>query len=175
MNNELSCSQVLSLINFYIEDKLTPKMNDLVKYHLKNCKHCNRKYQELKNVLAKYKYTNKNTTNTRNSINLSNDLIKKLSEYVDNELNPDENVKIKKIAIANPNALKQLNSMYKFKQLMQNAYQKTKANAKIDYSKNVILKIQDSGIYTTTYFNKIIILFCILISIIIGGFIYLYL
>ncbi len=177
MNNELRCSQVLSLINFYIEDKLTPKWRELVEKHLKNCKNCNKKYHELNTVLTKYKLENKNIslkTADENENTNDEELVAKFSAYIDNELNPNENVKIKKIAISNPNARKKLDSMYKFRQLLQSAYQKTKSNSRIDYSKEVISKTHNVGVYNTTCFYKIILIFCILITGIIAGFMYLY-
>ena len=78
------------------------------------------------------------------------------------------------MAISNPTARKELETMYKFKKIIHTAYEKTKNDSKFDYSKNVISKLQDTGEYTTTYFYKLAAVFVVLISAIIVGFIYLY-
>lgn len=97
-----------------------------------------------------------------------------LSAYIDNELNSNENIKIKKMTISNPTARKELETMYRFKKLLHSAYERTKSDSKYDYSKNIVNKIQDNYEYSTTYFYKLAAIFIILISAIIGGFIYLY-
>ena len=100
--------------------------------------------------------------------------IHKLSAYVDNELNSDENIKIKKMTISNPKARQELETLYKFQNVIHSAYEKTKNDTKFDYSKNIMTRLQDSTEYTTTYFYKLAGLFVILLIAIISGFIYLY-
>ncbi|MBO6257076.1 hypothetical protein J6N69_03470 [bacterium] len=78
------------------------------------------------------------------------------------------------MTISNPTARQKLESMYKFQKLMHSAYEKTKNDTKIDYSKNIIALLDKSEDYTTPYFRNIIIMFLLLFIAIICGFVYLY-
>lgn len=176
MNKELTCQQVSALINFYIEDKLNPRLKEYVNLHLEKCPKCRKKIKELKEILNKYQKNRQTLKLVSNNElqNLSDDSKYRLSAYIDNELNQKENIKIKKMTISNPNARKELETMYKFREILHSAYDKTKNDNHLDYSKNIIAKIQNSTDYTTNYFYKLAAIFVLLISAIISGFIYLY-
>ena len=174
MNKDLTCRQVSALINFYIEGKLNPRLREYIDLHIAKCPACKKKIEELKKILAKYNYSAQNNSQPKETSSLTAEARNKLSAYIDNELNSNENIKIKKMAISNPTARKELETMYKFKKIIHTAYEKTKNDSKFDYSKNVISKLQDTGEYTTTYFYKLAAVFVVLISAIIVGFIYLY-
>ena len=163
-----------ALINFYIEGKLNPRLREYIDLHIAKCPACKKKIEELKKILAKYNYSAQNNSQPKETSSLTAEARNKLSAYIDNELNSNENIKIKKMAISNPTARKELETMYKFKKIIHTAYEKTKNDSKFDYSKNVISKLQDTGEYTTTYFYKLAAVFVVLISAIIVGFIYLY-
>lgn len=175
MKKELTCNQVSALINFYLENKLNPKLKEYVDKHLEKCPNCKKKITELKNILSKYKVkTTQTDMCTEIEQQLPQNFVYSLSAYIDNELNSNENIKIKKMTISNPTARKELETMYKFKKLLHSAYERTKSDSKYDYSKNIVNKLQDNYEYSTTYFYKLAAIFIILISAIIGGFIYLY-
>lgn len=174
MNKDLTCNQVSALINFYMEGKLNPRLKEYVDIHLTKCPACRKKFEELQKILNKYKVNTTNLNQTNSDVQISPEFIHKLSAYVDNELNSNENIKIKKMTISNPSARKELETMYKFKKIIHSAYEKTKNDSKFDYSKNVLTKIQEPNDYTTTYFYKLAAIFVILIIAIISGFIYLY-
>ena len=174
MNKDLTCHQVSALINFYIEGKLNPRLREYIDLHIAKCPACKKKIEELKKILAKYNYSAQNNSQPKETSSLTAEARNKLSAYIDNELNSNEKIKIKKMAISNPKARKELETMYKFKKIIHTAYEKTKNDSKFDYSKNVISKLQDTGEYTTTYFYKLAAVFVVLISAIIVGFIYLY-
>lgn len=174
MNKNLTCNQVSALINFYIEGKLNPRLREYVDVHLAKCPTCRKKIAELQKILKAYKTPN-NTTETYQQQELQPEFIGNLSAYIDNELESNDNIKIKKMTISNPLARKELEAMYNFKKVMHSAYQKTKNDTKFDYSKNIMTKIQDGNEYSTNYFYKLIAIFILLLSTIICGFIYLYL
>ena len=174
MNKDLTCHQVSALINFYIEGKLNPRLREYIDLHIAKCPACKKKIEELKKILAKYNYSAQNNSQPKETSSLTAEARNKLSAYIDNELNSNEKIKKKKMAISNPTARKELETMYKFKKIIHTAYEKTKNDSKFDYSKNVISKLQDTGEYTTTYFYKLAAVFVVLISAIIVGFIYLY-
>ncbi len=174
MNKDLSCNQVSALINFYIEGKLNPRLREYVNIHLTKCPKCRKKIEDLKRILNNYAELKKNITVQHKDESLNREFLNNLSAYVDNELNEKENIKIKKMAISNPTARKELESIYKFQKIVHSAYEKTKNSSKFDYSKDILSKIQDKNDYTTNYFYKLTAIFVIIISTIIGGFIYLY-
>ena len=172
MNKELTCQQVSALMNFYIEGKLNPRLREYVNSHIVKCKICKKKIDDLQKILGKY---DKKKSETREATkNIPIESFHKLSAYIDNELNTNENIKIKKLTISNPMARKELETMYKFRKIIHNAYEKTKNDNHFDYSKNILANIQEPKDYTTTYFYKLAGLFVVLITAIIIGFIYLY-
>jgi anti-sigma factor RsiW len=174
MNKDLTCQQVSALINFYIEGKLNQKLREYINLHIEKCPTCKKKIEELKKILAKYNKSNTNNTQEKEIAKLPEGAIHKLSAYIDNELNSTENIKVKKLTISNPIARKELENMYKFRKIIHTAYEKTKNETHIDYSKSVIANLQDNNDYSTSYFYKLAGLFVILITAIIVGFIYLY-
>ncbi|MBQ8460397.1 zf-HC2 domain-containing protein [bacterium] len=171
MNKDLNCSQVSALINFYLEGKLNPRLREYVNNHLSKCSKCKEKIDKLQKILNKFRH---NAIQHKEYNENNYEYMHKLSAYVDNELNTDENIKIKKMTISNPKARKELETLYKFQNVIHSAYEKTKNDSKFDYSKNIITKLQDGTEYTTTYFYKLATLFVILITGIISCFIYLY-
>ena len=172
MNKDLTCNQVSALLNFYIEDKLNPRLKEYVNIHLENCPACKKKVEELKKIFSNFK--SKEVSKSSKKEGVDDGFMCQLSAYVDNELSSNENIKIKKMTISNPSARKELETMYKFKKVMHSAYEKTKNESKYDYSKDILNKVQDSVDYTTTYFYKLACVFVLLMVAIIGGFIYLY-
>lgn len=176
MNTNLTCSQVMALINFYIEGKLNPILKKYVDLHIQNCNFCRRKVEELKHIFRQYDIA-KNDTQNNNEINdnIDKELIKNLSAYMDNELNSTDNIRIKKITISNPNARKKLESMYRFQKLLHSAYRKTKNDIKTDYAKSIVSCITDnSEEYVTMYFKTVAVLFVVILFGILFGFLYLY-
>lgn len=173
MDKNLTCSQVEALINLYIEGKLSDVMCKCVDLHIKKCPHCREKIEHLKSILSKY--DNKKNTQDIPQEMFSQDFINNLSAYLDNELNSNENIKIKKMAISNPSARDKLEKMYKFKKLMLSAYEKTKNDYKNDFSKMIMAQVLEHNPYSTDCFQKLIILFCIIVMCILIGFLYLYL
>ena len=172
MNKELTCQQVSALINFYIEGKLNPRLREYINLHIEKCPTCKKKIDDLKKILLKYDKQKSNKQQDKKI--LPEEALHRLSEYFDNELTPEENIKIKKLTISNPIARKELENMYKFRKIIQTAYEKTKNDNHYDFSKGVISELQNTNDYSTSYFYKIVGLFVILITAIIGGFIYLY-
>lgn len=172
MNKELTCQQVSALMNFYIEGKLNHRLREYVNLHIAKCKNCKKKIEDLQKILAKYNKKEFAINDIKKT--LPEEALHRLSAYIDNELNTSENIKIKKLTISNPMARKELETMYKFRKIIHNAYEKTKNDNHLDYAKNILANIQDSKDYTTTYFYKLAGLFVILITAIISGFIYLY-
>jgi hypothetical protein len=168
MQHNLSCEQVLALLTFYTEGKLSPKLSELVKKHLQNCQECNEKYNNLLNLLkSSIQEQDSNPYLTRQY----EDFKTNLSAYVDNELNDLDNIKIKKIAISNPLARKDLENMYTYKKLLHTSFEKTKNDVKNDYSRNVMCKVKEDCQNTDPFF-KIAAMFFVMIACLVSGVIF---
>lgn len=163
MENKLNCQQIETLMAFYIEDCLSETLTKYVKYHLEICQECRKKYFKLKNLqndlvpLEDSRYLTKQYEDFRNN----------LSAYIDNELDDEENIKIKKITIANPLARKDLEEIYNFKKLIHNSFERTKNELKTDFSKNILDMFKSSK--KTDPFYRLAAAFFLMISFIVAG------
>jgi len=170
MNKRLSCQQVSVLLNFYLEGLLNPTIKDYVEQHLEHCPKCQEKAGKLKTMIKELSLSGDDNKNTTEIMNY--ETLKKLSAYMDNELNNNENIRIKKMTISNSKVRNELENLYKFQKAIHSAYERTKTDSKFDYSKNILTKIQDGYEYSTGYFYKIATVFVVLLISIIAGFIY---
>lgn len=172
MQNELTCNQVLALMSFYVEDKLNSRLKEYVDNHLRQCPKCREVYMQSKKIMHHImSLTNDISEESPYVTKQYKDFKKNLSAYIDNELDEHESIRIKKIAISNPIARKDLEDMYTFKRLLHNSFDKTKNEWKSDYSKYIINQVNnvEEKFYIDPFF-KIIGAFTALISIIIIGF-----
>jgi len=143
MQNQLNCNQVTTLLTFYIENRLDANLCRCVHEHLNNCPSCMEKYKKLRRILENFSEIKSKITSEEEDTEQYNDsryqLFKdNLSAYIDNELSDSENIKIKKIAISNPLARKELEDYYAYKQLLNSSFLRTKNEFKQDYSGKII-------------------------------------
>lgn len=170
MQNELSCNQVISLMSFYVEDKLNSKLKEYVDEHLRNCPKCREVYMQSKKIVSHILSLTDNA-DSQYQTKQYEEFKHNLSAYIDNELNEHESIRIKKIAISNPLARKDLEDMYTFKRMLHSSFDKTKNEWKNDYSKLIInqLGISNHNI-TKDSFGKIVWAFTAMITAIVLGF-----
>ncbi|MBQ8168526.1 hypothetical protein IJZ97_03825, partial [bacterium] len=153
-----------------IEDKINEKLKSYVDEHLKKCPKCREVYLQSKKIarhvlglvdnLDETPYMTKQYENFKNN----------LSAYVDNELDENESIRMKKIAISNPLARKDLEDMYSFKKMMHNSFEKTKAEWKNDYSKLIITQLDKTDYYKNSDpFLKLLAFFCVIIGVLVAG------
>lgn len=175
MQQDLTCNQVGALLSFYIEDRLNDTLKSYVQHHLEVCPKCREKYLKLKNMVSGIV---KNDDFYKNDYKEENPYMNKqyedfklnLSAYIDNELNDEENIRIKKIAISNPLARKDLEDMYSFKKILHSSFEKTKSDIKDDYSKAVLSHIyMNSEKRGVDPFIKIMTAFVLLFACVILG------
>ncbi len=174
---ELNCNQVMTLMTFFIEGKLSSKLMASVEYHLSICADCRQKYMKLKKILDNFSEIKNKIDNDCAEIdekfydNPQYKVFKEnLSAYIDNELSDEENIRIKKIAIANPLARKDLENIYAFKQLLQSSFSRTKNSMKNDFVKKTLNKLsikEDSD--NDHQFYKIITVFAGIMTFILVG------
>lgn len=142
MENELTCNQVIALMSFYVDDKLNSRLKEYVDEHLRHCPKCREVYMQSKKIVKHILSLTETESeispyHTKQYENFKHNL----SAYIDNELDENESIRIKKIAISNPLARKDLEDMYTFKKLLHDSFEKTRTDWKNDYSKIIINKL----------------------------------
>lgn len=147
----LTCAQMDVLISFYIDNELSNALKKQVEEHLKKCPSCRAKFDIIKNMLSEIKSSldikenqsdNEYKTNTHCSLAQYNIFKDNLSAYIDNELSSNENLKIKKFAINNNRARKDLEENYSIRRLMNSSFKKVKSDIKHDFSKNILKQLE---------------------------------
>ncbi len=141
---DITCAQMDVLISFYIEGDLSKALKNKVEEHLKTCSVCRAKYDIIKTMLQDLKESlNENEPEVVTSaMNSQYRLFQNnLSAYIDNELPPEENIKIKKFTINNKKARKELENTYNIRKLMNDSFHKTKSEFRQDFSKNVMKQL----------------------------------
>lgn len=154
---DITCSQMDVLISFYIDNELSSSLKDKVEQHLQECEMCREKYNIIHSLFTDLKKSFE-SQDYKTCITASDNYRKfkrNLSAYVDNELEPEENVKIKKYTINNKKARKDLEETYKIRRLMSESFQKTKSRPINDFSKK-ILKQLDLNSKNALEFNPLI-------------------
>ncbi|MCQ2740035.1 MAG: zf-HC2 domain-containing protein [bacterium] len=175
---KLTCTQMDILLSFYIENELSDSLKLQVEEHLRKCPKCANNYaiiksmaQEIKNSITpsvqtpvnRYHFTNITTNN-----NSYGNFKTNMSAYIDNELSADDGIKIKKFSINNSKAKKDLEESYKIRRLMKESLKKTKADAKKDFSKKIIKKIESDDDIMLNFHPAIKFLIIFTVSILIA-------
>ena len=166
---KLTCEQVLSLMIFYSEDRLNKKLKQSIDEHLKNCTKCYNVYKQAKINLSQIyavpeftpPYITKQYEQFKNN----------LSAYIDNELDENASIRMKKIVISNPMARKDLEDSYEFKKLLQNSFDKIQNECRHDYSKNIVRQLSSEQRNTSNMLKKLILTFSITVTLIVTSFI----
>ncbi|MCQ2789353.1 MAG: zf-HC2 domain-containing protein [bacterium] len=166
MSKSLNCDQVSALLCFYVEDKLTVNLKDMVTRHLAVCKKCKDKYDEMLEIYKIKKFEAQNFYNSEKS-DYSAQLFENISAYIDKELSDSENLKVKKAIVSNPKIRKSVDNLYYIEKFLQDSFEKTKADSKFDYTKNFFKDIDfEEEIYSNDdRFFKIVALLFLMITI----------
>lgn len=150
---KLTCTQMDVLISFYIDGDLSKALKAQVEEHLRACPSCRTKYDIIKSMITDLKCSFQGEDNSSYSKPFQNNANQatsqqfrvfknNLSAYIDNELDGDENIKIKKFTINNRSARQALEDSYNIRKLMNDSFRKTKAENKQDFSKNVLRQLE---------------------------------
>ncbi len=143
---DLTCAQVEMLLSFYFDGELKDNLKYKVEEHLKNCPICSAKYETLTKIFTGMRESvaeigikqNTSDFSAGGSEYTSSDYKVNMSAYIDNELDNNENIKIKKLTINNKKARKYLEDSYALKHIINNAFEKSKNDMKYDFTKNVL-------------------------------------
>jgi len=172
MQQQLSCNQVIALLTYFIENKLNKQLAKDIEYHLSICPNCNKKFEKLKKIMNNFSEISKKI-NDKSEVKDDDYKNEKryeefrdnLSAYIDNELSDEENLKIKKTTISNPIARKDLEDIYAFKKMLHQSFEKTRNDAKDDFSKKVLIQLEHlKSTRKVDYFYIIMLIFGTIIS-----------
>ncbi len=153
MAQDLTCSQVIALLTYYVQGKTNYQVTNFIESHLKKCKSCRAKLETLKKVLKELE-EEKNKLDeieVKKVVPISSygtNFIEKMSAYLDNELSDEDTVRFKRFAIANPPVRKELEAMYKVKNAINSSFEKTKNTFKDDFTKDIIVKLNVQDVIT---------------------------
>ena len=175
---KLTCTQMDILISFYLEDELSAALKRQVEEHLKACPVCHAKYDIIETMLEDLKCSlemneplpaNIEDFKPRTSSEQYKIFKTNLSAYIDNELTNSENIKIKKFAINNKAARKELEDSYNIKKLMSDSFKKAKENAKCDFTRSTLRKLELDEEASLNFHPAIRFLIAFTISILVLG------
>ncbi len=171
---KLTCTQMDVLISFYIDGDLSKALKNQVEEHLRECPNCRAKYDIIKSMLADLKnsfdmqeeYATSEVSSSCTSQQYR--LFKNnLSAYIDNELDNEDNIKIKKFTINNKSARKALEDSYNIKKLMNDSFRKTKSDARHDFSRSVLKQLELEEEATSGFHPAIKLLIAFTISVLV--------
>lgn len=148
---KLTCNQFEALMHFYINNELKPSLLNAFEEHLQSCDSCYNKYETFKQVINELRnsynvlsYRNATTSEEQNSNKTS--INTHISAYADNELDINENIKLKKIIINKPQVRKKLENIYTIKELLKTSFEKTKPDE--DFSNKILKKVYNKNLRT---------------------------
>lgn len=140
---KISCSQFEALMHFYINNELKPNLTKAFENHLLICTECREKYNTFKKIIedlrTSYNILSNNSTTYNGYSSEKTAINNYISAYADNELDLNENIKLKKIIISKPLVRKKLENIYSLKELLRNSFEKTKPQE--DYSNKIIKSV----------------------------------
>lgn len=148
---KINCKQFEELIPFYINDELGENLKKAFVEHLHNCPNCHVRFNMLNSIVNDLKEAYDNLvfdSNEEEKIKIEaiteEDSITNtnLSAYIDNELNDDLSIQIRKNIIAKPILRKKIENLYNLRKIMTDSFNKKKNGLKSDFSKDVIKRIQ---------------------------------
>lgn len=172
MTANLTCMQVSALLSFYIEDKLSNQLKQFVEAHLDICPPCRAKLEALRTMVKSLKEVHARMDEVKPEKKENEDdpqyesFKVNLSAYVDNELDDEENIKVKKYVISNPQARNELEGMYNLRKVLNNSFEKAKSEVREDYSKYILRRIDiQEEVYGPDSFAKVVALFIVIFAI----------
>lgn len=171
---KLTCAQMDVLISFYIDGDLSKALKSQVEEHLRECSNCRAKYDIIKSMLSdlknsfdmqeEYAPSEVSSSCTSQQYRLFKN---NLSAYIDNELDTEDNIKIKKFTINNKSARKALEDSYNIKKLLNSSFTKTKSDVKQDFSRSVLRQLELEEEATSGFHPAIKLLIAFTVSVLV--------
>lgn len=155
---KISCNQFEGLISFYLNNDLSKSLKDSFEEHLKECSSCRLKLKVLNSIVDEIKeaydkfinrdnYTPEDVIDCQDSDNIDEDNLPdtELSAYIDNELNDESSIQVRKDILTKPKIRRKLEKLYDLRRLIVNSFIEQKNSLKTDYSK-IIAKSVNTGL-----------------------------
>lgn len=177
MHKKITCKQVEAILPFYLKGRVNPALTEVIEEHLAECKHCKElylkafeEYNDFACIEAEVEAQEEEISHDKFVTKEYADFKRKLSAYLDSELEDNENIRIKKMTISNPLARKDLEDMYQFKRLLHSSFARTKENCKHDFSKIILKKLGEQNVSQADFFMHIATILLFLSAVLSIGF-----
>ncbi len=174
MQRKITCKQVEAILPFYLKGRVNPALTEIIEEHLANCKHCKELYLKAFDECNDFAYIEAEVQEPVGEERFATkeyaDFKRKLSAYMDSELEDNENIRIKKMTISNPLARKDLENMYQFKRLLHSSFARTKENCKYDFSKIILKKLGEQNVSQADFFMQVATILLFLSAVLSIGF-----
>lgn len=178
---ELTCRQFEGLITFYLDGELNERLKQSFEEHLKNCPTCNMKFKIIKSIIGDIKgaydkllvdYKGNDVLDDKpielKTLNSEDITSIDLSAYIDNELNDENNIRIRRNIIAKPNIRLKLEKMYKLKKILSDSFSEHKNKLKTDYSKEIVRTLDSTITKKQICFHCILFIAIVILALIIS-------
>lgn len=174
MQKKITCKQVEAILPFYLKGRVNPALTEIIEEHLAVCKHCKdlylKAFEEYNSFACIEADTPGESVEEKFATKEYADFKRKLSAYLDSELEDNESIRIKKMTISNPLARKDLEDMYQFKRLLHSSFERTKENCKHDFSKIILKKLGEQNVSQADFFMHIATILLLLSAVLSIGF-----
>ena len=182
---DINCSQFEGLLSFYLNDDLNENLKCAFEEHMKTCPNCNMRYSVVSSVIEDIKSAydevigkmpvdkvdmvedNEDVSASDYDI-LDGFLNTELSAYVDNELDENRSVKIRRDIISKPRLRQKVEKLYGLKRVISDSYKINKNKLKTDFSKEIIRKINNIESDRQIYFHCTAFILVVILAIVLS-------
>ncbi len=161
---KISCKQFEELIAFYINDELSESLKNAFVEHLHNCPNCHLKFNMLNSIVSDLKDAynqliyEQNNTDISEVIEDNNEDLTNLSAYIDNELNDDVNIQIRRNIVAKPALRKKIERLYNMRKILTDSFNDEKNRLRTDFSRDIVKRVQAKPAQNESYIQCFIFL-----------------
>lgn len=174
---KITCKQFEELLPFYLNDELSDTLKAAFIEHLHNCPNCHIKFNMLNSIVNDLKdaYNQLMFEPQKSDIVIEpeqseeNDNMSNLSAYIDNELNDDINIQIRRDIVTKPTLRKKIEQLYSVRKLLTDSFNNEKNKLKNDFAKEIMKKIHSNPQQKDNY-SPCLIFICFVISMVIISF-----
>ena len=150
---KITCAQFEGLISFYLNNELSDNLKAAFEEHLDSCPSCHIRYNMLSSIINELKEAYNQIITEENiedipCVEVSDDeedaediQSSELSAYIDNELNDEFSIKMRRNIIAKPKLRKKLERLYNLRKIMSGSFDEQKSKLRTDYSKAILREL----------------------------------
>lgn len=145
---DINCNQFEGLLSFYLNNELSEKMTSAVEKHMEECPNCKMRYSVVNSIIEDIKSAYNEVIQDSEDYNdfieaeyeIPDDEVKntELSAYIDNELDEEHSVKLRRNIVAKPKLRNKIDKLYDLRRLISDSKKEQKNKLKTDYSKEIV-------------------------------------